>query len=37
MRRLFDLNANVTEIAAHLERDPQLRGRVAALPGLRRE
>lgn len=35
LRRLFDLNANATEISAHLERDPRIQERVAALPGLR--
>jgi AraC family transcriptional regulator, regulatory protein of adaptative response / DNA-3-methyladenine glycosylase II len=35
LRRLFDLSANPTAIAAHLERDPKLTNIVSALPGLR--
>ncbi len=35
LRRLFDLDAGPTVIAAHLSRDPLLRPHVAARPGLR--
>lgn len=35
LRRLFDLSANVNEIAAHLQTDRSLAPLVAALPGLR--
>jgi AraC family transcriptional regulator, regulatory protein of adaptative response / DNA-3-methyladenine glycosylase II len=35
LRRLFDLTANVTEIAAHLGQDTRLQAAIAALPGLR--
>jgi AraC family transcriptional regulator of adaptative response / DNA-3-methyladenine glycosylase II len=35
LHRLFDLNANVAEIAAYLQPDPKLSLAIAALPGLR--
>lgn len=35
LRRMFDLNANVTEVASHLQRDCILSPLVTALPGLR--
>lgn len=35
VRRLFDLGADPHRIAADLRRDPRIRGRIAALPGLR--
>jgi AraC family transcriptional regulator, regulatory protein of adaptative response / DNA-3-methyladenine glycosylase II len=35
LRRMFDLNANVVEIASHLHRDRILSPLVKALPGLR--
>ncbi len=35
LRQLFDLRANVGEVAAHLQADPQLCLSVAVLPGLR--
>ncbi len=35
LRRLFDLAADPSVIGEHLSRDPRLRPRVAALPGLR--
>ena len=35
LRRVFDLDAQPATIAAHLARDPMLRGRVKARPGLR--
>ena len=35
LRHIFDLGANVGQIAADLERDPYLGRAVAALPGLR--
>jgi AraC family transcriptional regulator of adaptative response / DNA-3-methyladenine glycosylase II len=35
LRRLFDLRANVTEIAAHLQSDIHLQPLIVALPGLR--
>lgn len=35
LRRMFDLNANVAEISADLERDPLLKPLVAQQPGLR--
>jgi AraC family transcriptional regulator of adaptative response / DNA-3-methyladenine glycosylase II len=35
LRRVFDLDADVAAIAAHLSRDPDLAALVAARPGLR--
>lgn len=35
LRRLFDLDADITAIDEHLARDPELARRVAARPGLR--
>jgi AraC family transcriptional regulator of adaptative response / DNA-3-methyladenine glycosylase II len=35
LRRMFDLNANVTEIATHLQQDPILSPLITAQPGLR--
>jgi AraC family transcriptional regulator of adaptative response / DNA-3-methyladenine glycosylase II len=35
LRQLFDLDADVAAIDAHLARDPSLRARVLARPGLR--
>jgi AraC family transcriptional regulator, regulatory protein of adaptative response / DNA-3-methyladenine glycosylase II len=35
LRRVFDLSANVTAIAAHLAGDPYLEGAAMSLPGLR--
>lgn len=35
LRRLFDLSANTTEIAAHLQTDATLKPLIAAIPGLR--
>lgn len=35
LRHLFDLDADIVAIDAHLARDPQLRGRVLERPGLR--
>jgi AraC family transcriptional regulator of adaptative response / DNA-3-methyladenine glycosylase II len=35
LRAVFDLGADPFEIRAHLRRDPRLRGRVDARPGLR--
>jgi AraC family transcriptional regulator, regulatory protein of adaptative response / DNA-3-methyladenine glycosylase II len=35
VRRLFDLEADTNEIARHLSRDPLLKSRIAAQPGLR--
>jgi AraC family transcriptional regulator, regulatory protein of adaptative response / DNA-3-methyladenine glycosylase II len=35
LRRLFDLTANVAQIAAHFQHDPILAAWVAKLPGLR--
>ncbi len=35
LRRVFDLGADPAAIGAQLRRDPQLRGRLEALPGLR--
>jgi AraC family transcriptional regulator of adaptative response / DNA-3-methyladenine glycosylase II len=35
VRRMFDLNAEPADMAAHLKSDPLLAGRIAAIPGLR--